>query len=301
MGRRYKRPHSPCGLLLNLQNPSPRSFLGEGAHSPSPTPSGLQAQAGVLQTLVLNHTAPAGSAEGSRQREPQYGWGLSAGVGSWLANPGLTGLSFSSYGEVLTLAVFLVVLTGLPCECLGGGGPVLTQALTQAPGPADLTWPGGCPVLEAGPFWNCRLRREGTGIRLSTAVERQGRASSAFALKRLNLEHGVNRARQPPDLRDPRALNRGARVCKNGFSLHSNFNTNKRILFQGRRKVLNASAAGHGAPPLGGAGGQGATPGLRDQRRHSAIERTPPADDREPRLGGGLLLVKSGWDSATLG
>ena len=80
-------------------------------------------------------------------------------------------------------------------------------------------------------FWS-----QGTGVRLSFKQRWNAGRLPPFSLPILNLGAGVNRAWQPPDLRDPRALNREARVCKGCFSLHSNFNTNKRILFQGQRR-----------------------------------------------------------------
>lgn len=148
----------------------------------------------------------------------------------WTLHPGVHKASvYPASEEVLTLSLLPPPRGSAHKACECPGGPVLCQAPVH-PHPPRMQY-----SLEARTFWSHWPRRVNTTQTILMAAERQGGPFSFFTLNS-KFSAGVNRAQQPPDYGDPWALNRRVRVCRNCLSLHSNFNTNKCILFQGQRK-----------------------------------------------------------------
>lgn len=216
--------------LLIPQTPAVKTLLWPGSQRPwSQPPMWLTAGArrtqswrwpGVLWTLHLSCSAPAplrspgrgGALDTARLGgggQPTAPWALSFPNSRWAPHTGRC-------QQTLPVNVWGALSSPSP-PC----------------GPQTL-WPHSARTqsgLGSGTFWS-----QGTGVRLSFKRHWNAGRLPPFSLPILNLDAGVNRAWQTPDPRDPRALHREARVCKSCFSLHSNFNTNKRILFQGQRR-----------------------------------------------------------------
>lgn len=140
--------------------------------------------------------------------------------------------------------------------------------------------PGHSPArtqsgLGSRTFWS-----QGTGVRLSFKQRWNAGGFHPFH-SHSHLDAGVSRAWQPPDLRDPGALNREARVCKSCFfpPLQTLIQTNA-FCSRAEKKVLNppdTSAARHGAPHWEGGSSH---PVLAPHPGAGGVERPRPGNPR---------------------